>query len=111
MKKFVAILLCVVTLMGVAMPVCYAEEIEITLDVNKRYTNISEMDEDDPFMSKTDETLRKERNKKVYVTVLVTLLIIAVGVLIYTLKKVPSEKQIEAADTKKILGNKKSEKE
>jgi hypothetical protein len=92
------------------MPVCYAEDIEITLNVNERYTNISEMDEDDPFMSKTEETLQKERSKKIYITALVTLLVVAIGVLIYTLNKVPSEKQIEADDTKKILNDKKSDK-
>lgn len=114
MKKIIAIILCIMTLLSFSAPVCLAtdgDELELTIDVNRRYTNISEMDENEPFLSKSEETQQKERNKKVYIAVLVTLLIISIGILIYTLKKVPSEKEIEEKDTKELLTDNTEEKE
>jgi hypothetical protein len=115
MKKIIALTLCVLTLLTVTAPVCLAaesdDEIMITLDVNERYTDISEMNEDDPYLSKSEETLEKERNKKVYIAVLVILLVVSLGVLVYTLKKVPSEKEIEDKDTAELLSNNSEEKE
>ena len=109
MKKIVCLLLCVITLGSVVAPVCFAsekdEEIMITLDVNERYTDISEMNEDDPFLSKSEETLNKERNKKVYIAVLVVLLLVSLCILLYTLKKVPSEKEIEEKNTEELLND------
>ena len=114
MKKIIALLLCILAFCSVITPVCLAaedEEIRITLDVNERYTNISEIDDDDPYLGKSEETLQKDKNKKVYIAVLVILLVISLGILVYTLRKVPSEKGIEEKDTKKLLSDNTEEKE
>ncbi len=110
MKKFISIVLCVVVLLSVCAPVCFAEgdEIELTIDVNKRYTDIS-MIEDDPYLSEDSQTKKEEQNRNTYIIILVILLIISICVLIFTLKKVPSEKEIEEKDTAEILEDNKDE--
>ncbi len=104
MKKLVSVLLCVLVLLSICAPVCFAEgdELELTIDVNKRYTDIS-MIEDDPFLSQESQAKKEEQNRNTYIIILVVLLIISICVLIFTLKKVPSEKEIEEKDTAEIL--------
>ncbi len=105
MKKIVSIILCVFVLFTVCAPACFAEELEfeLTIDVNKRYTDISMM-EDDPYLSQGSQAEKDEQNKTLYIIILLVLLVISVCVLVFTLKKVPTEKEIEEKDTAEILG-------
>lgn len=71
-------------------------EFKLTVDVNKRETNIVE-DENGILGLITDdsEKQQKEANKKIYIAVLSVLLVIAIIVLIVSLRRVPDEEDIE----------------
>ena len=74
-------------------------EFRLTVDVNKRETNIVE-DENGILGLITDdsEKQQKEANKKIYIAVLSVLLVIAVIVLVVSLRRVPDEEDIELDD-------------
>ncbi len=109
MKKILSVVLCVFVMLSIMAPVCFADEtdVELTINPNKRYTDIS-MIEDDPLLFEESQSKKETQDRTTYIIILVVLLVAAIGVLIYTLKKVPSEKEIEDKDTAEILGNNES---
>lgn len=74
---------------------------ELTLDVNKRETDISfagEGLEDLVINSDNDQTdAQKTSNKIIYICVLLVLLVIAIVILFVTIKRAPEEAQSEEA--------------
>lgn len=102
MKKLFSVLLAVVLLCSILSVVASAEEFQLTLDENNRYTDISYIDGDDAELLGIDGD-DDGVGKTVYIAVLSVLLVIAIVVLIVTLKKAKIEKQeyedrIEEAD-------------
>ena len=108
MKKILAVLLCVLVLLPCCLPFAAAKkeketEVEFTLDVNERYTNIIEVSDGDVLNSvaKADEDENSESKRIVYIAVLVTALVVSVVVLIVTLKRVPDEENVDISGTGK----------
>ena len=95
MKKILlSLIICVVVVFGSSVSV--AAEPDLTLDFNKRYTDISEVDEaDEPYFDASSSSQEKEQKRNIYVIVLCICLVIAIVVFIYTLRKVPSEKELQ----------------
>ena len=93
MKKIIALVLCVIIALSAAISV--SAEVDLTLDFNKRYTDIYEHDEiDDPYLDTQRNSREAQQKRNIYVVVLLILLIIAIAVFVYTLKKVPTEEQL-----------------
>ncbi len=71
--------------------IAFADEPDLTLDFNKRYTDISEYEDvNDPFLDFGAEKEAKEQKRNIYATILIVLLIIAIIIFIRTLKKTPA---------------------
>ncbi len=101
--KFFSLMLSILMLFSVAVPaVCAATEgaeFELTLVVNNRYTDIYFEEElNDPYLNMDSEKEELENKRNIYVAILGVLLVIAVGVLIYTLKKAPNEEALKKTD-------------
>ncbi len=118
MKKILAILLCVMVVFPCCLPFAAAKketetqttEFKFTLDVNERYTDIKELDEDDIHnaVGKTEDEQKKESKRIIYISVLVAALVVSVVVLVVTLKRVPDEDEVDISGTgKKKVENKK----
>ena len=108
-KRLLSFLLCITVLFCSSVSV--SAEPDLTLDFNKRYTDISEFDEvNDPYLDLDRNSEAKQQKRNVYVAVLSVCLVAAIGVFIYTLRKVPSEAEMQA-DTDKRLLKKKLKKE
>ena len=102
--KFLSLLMFVIILFSMAVT-AYAEP-DLTIDFNKRYTDILEYDEvNDPLLNLEENAQAKEQKRNVYVVVLVACLVVAVVVFIYTLRKVPDEKTFEKEEKKKLSGS------
>ena len=92
-KKILSLLLCIIIMgsfcvFGVA---ANEDEPDLTLDFNKRYTNISEYDDvNDPYLDFAAEKEEKEQKRNIYAIILVVLLVIAIIIFIRTLKKTPA---------------------
>lgn len=115
MKKIIVLLLCVIPMFSLMVPV-YAEEetsefdFQLEIDVNKRYTDISEMDEynEEFFQDAFEDEKIKESNKIIYIAILSVLLVIAVIVLIVSLRRVPdAEDEVEKKSENTALSEKK----
>lgn len=95
-----AVLVCIpfaVLAVGAATTASQGDgEFHLTVDVNKRETNIV-YDDDGLIGMLTDnsEKEQKEANKIVYIAVLSVLLVVAIIVLIVSLRRVPDEEDIE----------------
>ncbi|MBO5895886.1 MAG: hypothetical protein J6Q83_01180 [Clostridia bacterium] len=111
MKKIVALLLCFVALGSFCLPACAAAEtngnadFELEIDVERRYTDISEMDDyHKTFLDVEDEEEEaKDSRKMIYIVVLIILLVVAVVIFIVSLKRVPPLDEEEAVDASKSL--------
>ena len=102
--KFFSLLISVIILFSMGVT-AYAE-VDLTLDFNKRYTDILEYDEvNDPLLDLAENAKAKEQKRNTYAIVLVVCLVIAVAVFIYTLRKVPDEKTFEQEEKKKLNGS------
>lgn len=99
MKKTVSLILAVVTLISVFAPLCFAEEFVFTLDENERYTDISYVDENERELYFGGDA-PKGISKGSYVAILSVLLVIAVAVLVVTLRKGRIEKEEYEAEIK-----------
>lgn len=99
MKKTVSLILALVTLLSVFAPLCFAEEFVFTLDENKRYTDISYVDEDERDLYFGGDA-PKGISKGSYIAILSVLLVIAVVVLVVTLRKGRIEKEAYEAEIK-----------
>lgn len=96
MKRIVAVLLCVVSFCAMLIPAVAAEDTtkyKLEIKPENRYTNISEMDEYNKqiFGDEIEAGQEKEGNKIIYISVLCVLLVVAVVVLVVSLKRVPPE--------------------
>ncbi len=101
-KKVLAVLFSVIVLFTMCAPVAFAVaeegELELTIDVNKRYTDIAEEAESDNLFlygEKAEEEKNAKRNT--YIAVLSVALVIAVVILVLTLKRVPKEEDIDVS--------------
>ncbi len=102
-NKILAIFICVLLILSVATPVVLAggETPDLTLDFNKRYTDISEYEDlNDPYLDLGKNKEEKEQKRDIYVVVLVVLLIIAIVVFVRTLRRVPEG--VEEPTAKKV---------
>lgn len=101
MKKIITLLLCFVTIFSLCVTGFAAtedtrqpetsSEFQLEIDVNKRYTDISEMDEYEQELFgdyKSAEEVARDSRKVIYITVLCVLLLVAVIILIVSLKRV-----------------------
>ncbi len=111
-KKALAVLFSVLVLFTMCVPVAFAEadegELELTIDVNRRYTDIAEEAESDNLFlygEKAEEEKNSKRNT--YIAVLSVALVIAVVILVLTLKRVPKEEDIDVSGTEGKNKNKK----
>ena len=102
LKKLVAVLVCVIACFSVVAPCTVASDAEnemvITIDVNERYTDISEIEDVDNIIAPTDEEQKKESQKATYIAVLSIALVVAIIVLIVTLKRLPKESEVQLGD-------------
>ena len=111
MKKIISLLLCFLLFGSLCVTACAvtetetSAEFELEIDVEKRYTNISEMDDyHKTFLDVEDEEEQtKESRKMVYIVVLSILLVVAIVILIVSLKKVPSVEAFENKDASAVL--------
>ena len=111
-KKVLAVLFSVLVLFTMCSPVAFAEaeegELELTIDVNKRYTDISEEAENDNlFLYGKKEKEEKDAKRNTYIAVLSVALVVAVVILAISLKRVPKEEDIDVSGTEKKTKNKK----
>ncbi len=112
MKKFISVILCVVLLSGAFLISAFgAKEEEKTeettefvleLDVNKRYTDISE--NTDSYITETEED--NSSGKTIYIAVLCAALVVSVVVLAVSLKRVPKEEDIDISGQNKTKKDK-----
>lgn len=105
-NKILAVCLCVFIFFSMCFPALAAKEEDLpqlTIDFNKRYTDISEYDDvNDPYLDLGEASEEKEQNRNIYVIVLVALLIIAIVVFVRALKKVPDEKSFEDKEKRRL---------
>lgn len=111
-KKVLVVLFSVLVLFTMCTPIAFAEaeegELELTIDVNKRYTDISEEAESDNLFlygEKEEETKNAKRNT--YIAVLSVALVVAVIILVVSLKRVPKEEDIDVSGAEEKNKNKK----
>ena len=102
-KTLLSLLMCIVLLFGASVSV--SAEPDLTIDFNKRYTDISYYDDvNDPYLDLDKNSEEKQQKRNIYVVVLSVCLVAAIGVFIYTLRKVPDEDTFEKNEKKKIRG-------
>lgn len=106
MKKLLAVVLCLLVLLPCCVPFASAKkeketEVEFTLNLSERYTDIIEVSEGDihDSVDKTDENTESKRI--VYIAVLSSALVVSIVILIVTLKRVPAEEDIDISGTGK----------
>ena len=75
--------------------------VELPIDVEERYTDITYLDETNVYGEVIDaeEEQEMQTKKTVYITVLLVLLVISIIVLIVTLKRAKEDKLIKETDT------------
>ena len=107
MKRVLALMLCLLVLLPFCVPFASAKkekdtEIEFTLDLNERYTDIIEVSEGDIHanVGKTDAD-NTESKRIVYIAFLVSALVVSIVILVVTLKRVPDEESIDISGTNK----------
>ena len=106
-KKIFAFVLCFIIVFSIPVSVSAAKETE-TMNLfgfDERYTDISEIDElGNPMIELSEENKKENEDGKklMYIIILSVLLVIAIGVFIYTLRKVPDEETFEIEEKKKI---------
>ncbi len=118
MKKVIALLLCLITLnsfcvVGYATTIEATTEFRLEIDVEKRYTDISEMDDyHKAFLDVVDETEdKKDSRKMVYIAILSVLLVAAIVILVVSLKRVPSEEDGDLIEIETAKSVKRSSKD
>ena len=96
--KLLALFLALVFMLGSFSVVCMGSEedgLTFTVDVNERYTDISELGEGENLFGTNPDKEERETKKTIYISVLVVALVISVIVLVLALKRVPDEKNIQ----------------
>ena len=111
-RKILSIVLTFVLMIGVCVPVFAEESTDplLTLDFNKRYTDISEYEDvNDPYLDFGVEKEKNEEKRDIYAIVLIVLLVIAIVVFIYTLRKNPTNIEKKVKDEKSDTAEKTDE--
>lgn len=104
-KKLLALIMCVVVIFGASVSV--SAEPDLTIDFNKRYTDISEFEDvNDPYLDLDKNYEEKQQKRNIYAVVLGILLVVAVVIFVYTLRRVPDEATFEAKEKRKLKGGK-----
>lgn len=102
-KRILAVFFSVLVIFTMCCPVALAVEegeLELTLDVNKRYTDISdEAVSDNLFLYGEQEEKEKDAKRNTYIAILSVALVIAVVILVISLKRVPKEDEIDISGT------------
>lgn len=112
MKKIISVILCGILLLGTASFSAFAAnegttettEFVFEIDVNERYTDIIEATDDDEFYAlynDEDEAEQAETNRRIYIAVLLSVLVVALVVLAVSIKKVPKEEDIDISGKSK----------
>ena len=100
--KVLSLVLCAFVILFAAAPAVYANgDFVLTLDDEERYTNIAEVQDDNGQTYFDIEESQTAMNKKTYIVILSVLLVIAIGVLVFTLiksKKLNADDGDEAVD-------------
>ncbi len=104
MKKILlSLVMCGIVLFATVLQV--SAEPDLTIDFNKRYTDISEFEDvDDPYLDLDKQAESRAQKRNVYAIVLIVCLVVAIVVFVYTLRKVPNEAAFEAKEKKKLRG-------
>ncbi len=101
-KKNFGVIIALIMLLGILSPCAIAAketDFQLTIDVNERYTDISETVEgEDLFGYRQKEAKEKETKRATYIAVLAVALVAAVIVLVVTLRRVPKEEDIRIGD-------------
>ncbi len=112
MKKIISVIICAILLFGTASVSAFAGKEESTettefvfeIDVNERYTDIIEATDDEEFYelySNEDEIEQAETNRRIYIAVLLSVLVVALVVLAVSIKKVPKVDEIDISGKNK----------
>lgn len=104
--KILSVLMCVIVFLGVVSPIALAVEettvMPFTVDPEKRVTDITELEEgENPFNFTQKEKEQRQNRKIMYIVVLCIALVLAIVVLVFNLRKIPDEENIELGDSKK----------
>lgn len=109
MKKIITLLLCLITLGSFCVTACAVTETEtattvefdLEIDVEKRYTDISDMDDYHKSLIdvEDEEEDAKESRKMIYIVILSILLVVAIVILVVSLRRVPSAEENVSADS------------
>ncbi len=114
MRRILAVLMCIlICALPLSVGSIASEETESTsfvfeIDVNERYTDIIDATEDEEFyklFGENKEEQQAEKNRNIYIAVLISALVVSVVVLIVSLKRVPKEEDVDISGQNK---NKKS---
>ena len=110
-KKVLAVLLFTLVLFTMCSSVVVAAEegeMELTIDVNRRYTDIAEQAENDNlFLYGEKEEEEKNTKRNTYIAVLSVALVVSVIILVISLKRVPKEDDIDVSGAEEKNKNKK----
>ena len=93
--KILSILFAVVSCVSIfILPVSASGSVELPIDVNERYTDISYVDETNVYgeVVTEEEQQELETKKTVYIAVLSVLLVISIIILIVTVKRAKEDK-------------------
>lgn len=93
--KIFSVLFVLISVVSVfVLPVSASEEVQLPIDVNERYTDISYVDETnicgEIINSEADKELQSK--KTVYIVVLLILLVVSIVILVVTLKRAKEDK-------------------
>ena len=93
--KIFSVLFVLISVVSVfVLPVSASEEVQLPIDVNERYTDISYVDETNIYgeiiNSEADKELQSK--KTVYIVVLLILLVVSIVILVVTLKRAKEDK-------------------
>jgi len=108
--KILSILFAVVSCVSIfILPVSASGSVELPIDVNERYTDISYVDETNVYgeVVTEEEQQELETKKTVYIAVLSVLLVISIIILIVTVKRAKEDKILpeETGNKKQETGN------
>lgn len=96
--KILSVLFVLISVVSIfVVPVSATAEIEFTVDVNERYTDISYLDETNAYgeIINSEEDKELQSKKTIYIVVLSILLVISIVILVVTLKRAKEDKLIK----------------
>ncbi|MBQ6936050.1 MAG: hypothetical protein IJN49_05805 [Clostridia bacterium] len=103
--KILSILFVVISCVSLfVIPVSASGSVELPIDVNERYTDISYIDETNVYGEVVTEEEQQElqTNKNVYIVILSVLLVISIVILVVTVKRAKDDKLLPSEE---VSGN------